>query len=147
MRSIASVRKIADPEKRLAAAATLARDAQKAADDARTERDVASVVMHKVDRMTQVEVVRRLAIQRTTFIRALNRVPDPVPHIEDAEKVAKAAHKRVLRLDALADEARDIRNDTIHYLIDDEGWRNARVATVARMPTARVAQIRKPLAG
>lgn len=150
MRTVNSVAKIADPMKRAAAAATLVRDADNAAVDARATRDMATIVAHLDQGATPVTLYRALGISRGLFNRMVQRAPQQRPPIEDALAVATQAAKEVRKYERISAEARAIRDETALSLMngrDTAGNQvkmhsNADIARATGLTTARIAQIR-----
>lgn len=95
---------------------------------------------------TPVDVYRDiLGVSRGLFVRMTQRAPEQLPDIPDAEQVATKAANDVDRYDALAAEALRIRNEVTDDLLNGltgPAMRNADIARMTGLTTARVAQLR-----
>lgn len=151
MKSVASVAKIIDPMKRLTAAAALVREAEAAAERARAERDMATIVAHLDQGVPPVVLYRdTLAVSRGLFNRIIQRAPAERPTIDNAKAVAGKAAKQVRKFEAIVEQAREIRDTAALNLMngrDEQGNRvppvsNADISRATGLTTARVAQMR-----
>lgn len=116
-------------------------EARLAAARDRRERDLAenNVEVYPAD------VYNLIGVSRTLFVRMMARMPDDLPRLDDPEAVAKAAVKDMRKFDALVDEAVKIRNEAVEVLLNGTGAarvKNADVARLTGLTTARVAQLR-----
>lgn len=152
MSTIAKVRALPDPDKRAAQAARINRQAQERADEARVIRDRAAVSLHLHYDWKPVEVYRALGVSRSLFVRMIERVTDdgPLKRVPDAERVMKRAAKTVERNEALVEESREVRDEAAEGMLNGRyrkpgggTYRNAEVARLTHLTTARVAQLRK----
>lgn len=152
MKSATTVAKIADPMKRVAAAAALVREAEAAAEDARAQRDMATIVAHLDQHVAPVRLYRdALQVSRGLFNRMVQRAPAQRPDIPNAIDVAAKAAKAVRRFEERAEQAREIRDTAMLMLLnggeDEHGnavtpVSNADIARATHLTTARVAQMR-----
>lgn len=153
MRSVESVRAIADPLERVAAAAELVRKTEVRADAARGIRDMATIVAHLDDGVSPVTLYRdTLQCSRGLFVRIIQRAPAKRPHMTDALAQARESAQAVRRHEAVIAEARAIRDETALLLMNGgtdpvTGKRvvavaNADIARATGLTTARVAQVR-----
>lgn len=151
MKSVASVAKIIDPMKRLTAAAALVREAEAAAEHARAERDMATIVAHLDQGVRPVVLYRdTLAVSRGLFNRIIQRAPVDRPEIPDAKTVAGKAARQVRKYEAIVEQAREIRDTAALMLMNGRDAQGNKVPTVTNadisratgLTTARVAQMR-----
>jgi hypothetical protein len=149
MQTVAKIEKIADPAKRLAAAARLAREATIEANKARTRRDLAAVTLHRVHGWKQVDVRNLIGCSRGLYVRIEQRTPVELPDIEDPEKVIREVLPVIARLNATVEKARTIRNEVADAMLDGhirkpDGrvYSNADVHRMTGLTSARIAQLR-----
>lgn len=151
MTPIDKARALPDPAKRAQASARLNRAAQERADTARVERDRAAVSLHLHYGWKPVQVYRALDVSRSLFVRMCERVTadGPLRRVPDAEKVMRRAAATVARNDAIVEESREVRDEAAIGMLsgfyrkpDGGAYRNAEVADLTGLTTARVAQLR-----
>lgn len=149
MPSTATVRAIEDPAKRARAAARIVRDAEAKANEARYERDMAAVILHLREGWKPVEVYRALGVSRGLFVRMVQRAPADLPPMADPDKAMRKAARTVERLDTTCEEAREVRDEAAAGMLagkyrkpDGTLYRNADVARLTGLTTARIAQLR-----
>jgi hypothetical protein len=150
MQTVARVKKIADPVKRVAAAARLTDEAGWEADKARTRRDLAAVTLRRVHNWRQVDVRNLLGCSRALIVRIEERAPDVIePEIQDPENVIREAMPVIERYAAIEAAARDIRDAVVSDMLtgeikrpDGRVYTNAEVARMTGLSTPRIAQIR-----
>ena len=150
MQTVAKVRKIADPVKRMAAAARLTEEAGWEADKARTRRDLAAVTLQRLHGWKQVDVRKLLGCSRALIVRIEKRAPDVIdPEIKDPEKVIREAMPVIARYAEIEAAAREIRDAVVSDMLtgdirrpDGRVYTNAEVARMTGLSTPRIAQIR-----
>lgn len=149
MQSMTAVRAIADPDRRIKAANRLVEEASAAADASRTERDVAATYLYRRGGWRQVDVMQEMGVSRALFNRMMKRAPAPLPEIADPIKSLRAASRRCARYDAIAVEARALRDAMMQAMLEGgevDGVAmprrsNSQIAKVTGLSTARVSQM------
>ncbi len=91
--------------------------------------------MTKRGRVLDVKRMQRLATDAPK-VRSVEDMPNP------RDTVAAAA-KALRRWESLADRARDVRDPAVGVMLNSPHWRNADVARIIKVTTARVAQMRQ----
>jgi hypothetical protein len=146
----------AEVEKRLRSNSKKVQEFAAKAEASRAERDAALVSLHVHEGWTPVQCYRLVDVSRGLFVRMMAKAEeqaeqsgDEIPHVPDAEKTAKRAARELARHDAALDQYRDKRDDDAVPMLngairkDDGGmYRNAEVARMTGLTTARVAQLR-----
>lgn len=162
MKSVASIARITDYRDRLVAAQKLVTEASDAAEQARAQRDMATIVAHLDQGVKPVQLYRdTLAVSRGLFNRIIQRAPADEDRARiiaenpelfaDAQATAKTAVKAVEKYTAIAEEAREIRDTAALFLMsgqDDQGnvftpLTNAEIARLTDLTPARIAQVRQ----
>lgn len=99
-----------------------------------------------------VDIYEMLGVSRNLVNRTLMRMPNgPLPHLVDPARSAKNAHAQVPEVEAIIEEAREIRDTAALILMsgeDEKGHRfqpvsNADIARATQLTTARIAQLRE----
>jgi hypothetical protein len=149
MRTPEAVRLIQDPEKRLAAAHQAYVEARTRLKDARQRRAVAGVALRYQPGRTQASVLRELAVSRALYVRWERRWAEEARAVDNPERAASQATKDLEKWSAVASEMREIRDDVVDDMLngglrrrDGARFRNADVARITGLTTARVAQMR-----
>lgn len=153
MLSVDEVRALADPLERVEKAAELVRKAEERANNARSMRDMATIVAHLDDDVPPVTLYRdTLECSRGLFVRIIQRAPSKRPKMEGALDQARESAQAVRRHEATIEAARIIRDETALLLMNGgkdpvTGAKvapvsNAEIARATGLTTARVAQVR-----
>lgn len=123
---------------------------------ARAARDAAVVSLHFHDGWAPVKCYRLIGVSRGLFVRMTTRAKNAaestgvgLARVEKAEQVAKRAARDLARYEAARDYARDARDADADAMLngraltpDGTVYRNAELARLTGLTTARVAQLR-----
>lgn len=158
--TIGAIGRITDPVERLKAAAALTAEAETAAKERRSLRDMAVIVARLDHDVPPVRIYRDLDISRALFNRILQRAPSDADraaivaeHPERfADPMATAATvvAEVRHFEQRVEEAREVRDALAQGLMNGEDpdgkpvppVSNAEIARITGLTTARVAQLR-----
>lgn len=144
MPTVEKVRSLSDVEERAREAAKIVKAAEYKAKLERTKRDIAAVVLVKRDDELPIRVAELIGVSRGLMFRMFDHMEEAdLPEIDDPRKTAEKAGKAVQKWDAQAEEAREIRDEAIMAMLGSPRWRNADVARITGLTTARIAQMRQ----
>lgn len=149
--SIDAIRHLPDVEDRAREASRIAKTAAIKSKVERTRRDGAAVVLARKYGELPIRVAELGQFSRGLMFRMLDRVADgdvdkiaeTFPTAPDARKAVEKSGKAVRKWDMLAEEAREVRDDAVEKMLASPQWRNADVARITGLTTARIAQMRQ----
>lgn len=147
---LAEIAAMSDDRFRAEEASSFADAVTEHADAVRTARDQAATALRRYHGWTPVECYRLIDVTRTLFakIDARNTARGVDPRYRRSKRAAMSDAEQyapqVPEWDALAEEARDVRDEAIRALIRS-GLRNVEIAKITGLTEARIAQVKFPL--
>jgi hypothetical protein len=152
-----SVTKGPAAEKRVKAASRRVREFNEKAEQARLLRDTAVVSLHAHEGWPPVECYRLIGVSRGLFVRMMDRARtvaqetgQGIPKVANAQKVAAKAARDLNRYEGTLLRERDARDEDAEAMLngrirkaDGTVYRNADLARLTGLTTARVAQLRQ----